>query len=176
MSPIAKIKAAFEAQDWSIVEEAYKELTGEDLKQPAKKSKVRGTKSNKVIVDEVPETVVKNIPLAKERDNDTFTSIRNKNQVVPPQKFVRDGKEHTMCGVEQLDLSKSKINLFEDDLSMENQLVGKPNKPVKKVSQTTREGYKEGLVEAQCKGCDRYFKVQREFASHYRCEGCMVRR
>lgn len=178
MSPIDKIKEAFLQQDWSIIQEAYEQLTGQELtnivenKTKAKKSKVRGKKSNEVLVDPVPE-VLESIPV--ERDQESFTSIKNGKRQ-EPVKVLKDGVERTMCVTEQIDLSKSKINLFYDDLSMENQLVGKANKPVSKVKQTTRPGYQNNLVEVQCKSCDRFFKVQKEFSSHFRCEGCMVRR
>lgn len=172
MSPIEKIKHAYQSQDWSIIQEAYKDLTGQDLtvKEVLKKS----SKKSKQI--ETPLKVDE--PIIEKKEQETFTTIKgNANNVRPPQKFVgADGKEHTYCGVEQIDLSKSKINLFDDDLSLETNFIGKPNKPLKKVKETTRQGYNDSLVEAQCKGCDRFFKVPREFASHYRCDGCMVRR
>lgn len=167
MSPIEKIKQAFQSQDWTIIQEAYKDLTGQDLSINEPKKKRSKKMENPIKVEE---------PVIDKKE-ETFTTIRKQNSVKPPQKFVgEDGKEHTYCGIEQIDLSKSKINLFNDDLTMETNFIGKPNKPVKQVKQTTRQGYNDSLVETQCKGCEKIFKVQREFASHYRCDGCMVRR
>lgn len=173
MSPIEKIKHAFQAQDWSIIQEAYKDLTGQDLASQEPKRKRTKKVATPLKVDE-PTPIV---PVV-ERSQETFTSIKaNNNLVRPPQKFIgEDGKEHTYCGVEQIDLDKSKINLFEDDLSLETNFIGAPNKPTKTIKRTTRPSYNDSLVEVQCKGCDKYFKVQREFASHFRCDGCMKRR
>lgn len=178
MSPIEKIKHAFLSQDWTIVQEAYKDLTGQELVVKETVKKTIGKKSKKI---ETPLKVDEPTPLPKVssivEEQETFTTIKRAGAVQAPQKFVgADGKEHTYCGVEQIDLSKSKINLFDDDLSLETNFIGKPNKPLKKVKETTRQGYNDSLVEAQCKGCDRFFKVPRDFASHYRCDGCMVRR
>lgn len=169
MSPIQKIKEGVLRQDWSIIQEAYHDLTGEDITIPVTdepKPSVKKKTSKKAAKKAVKKTVV------EEKDEGFTTSIRRKPQA--PQKIVKDGKEYTMMQTEEIDLNAINTQFIDyRDMFREDVEIDKKLKPKK---QMVRNRPEFTTVTANCVSCGRTFNnVNAAFAKHFRCNSCCRR-
>jgi hypothetical protein len=193
MTVIEKLREAIISQRWDIVTEVFQEFGGK-LEEVKKKTKVK-----KKAIEEVEKDVIsnerdnflthgliseKNIekvlnePVIKRRSNDDFLApIKNQNNRERDNSTGRtddNGNEIRIAYSEPLDTSKSKINLWEDDLSVAIQDI-EFNKKVTVKAPVNRQPRKDAIeIEASCKSCGRINKVLPMFAQHYRCDRCMV--
>lgn len=191
MTVIDKLREAIVSERWDIVKEVFEEFGGK-LEEVKKKSKVK----NKV-VEETEEDIAiserddvlihglvseKNIekvlsePVIKRRANEDFLApIKGQRQRESnPTRVDEHGNEVRLMYSEPFDRSKSKINLFEDDLSLASQDIAFSKKVITR-SPVTRQPRNEAVeIEAECKSCGRRDKVLPQFAAHYRCNKCMV--
>lgn len=195
MTVIEKLKEAIISERWDIVMDIYVDFGGnpkeiavltmqeeQKAKPKAKKVKPKSQLSDKLNTEELISE--KNIeialsePVIKRRSDDDFLSPikgnASKNVNNGTGRFDKDGNEIRIAYSEPLDISKSKINLFEDDLSIATKDIEFDKKVITKspVRRNTREDALE--INAVCKSCGRTDKVLPMFAQHYRCSRCMV--
>lgn len=173
---MAAIREAYKNNDWDAVDKACQDLFGmsiyEEKKKQTKKiviaeslpvdtgKKIRGKKANSVIVDVPVEA-----PPAKKKSDEFISTIKRGNRE------VQEG-DKIDCVSEPIDISKNRINFFNDDgtqcrddVKIDRLLVGN-NKPVAREERSAAE------VTARCKVCDKPGKVHPMFKEHYRCKGC----
>lgn len=170
MSPIEKIKEAFLQQDWTIIQEAFKELTGQDLesKPVAKRTKAALDNDDIPILKEPkkagrPKKVQVESKQSKDED---FTMVRKPRQ---GQQVREDGKVN--CAIEQIDIRKVK-NDFVDDKTLARK-DAKIDKKLMPKTRKERDRPEYSLVETECVSCGRIAKVEPFERKHYRCNRCM---
>lgn len=191
MTVIDKLREAIISERWDIVKEVFEDFGGK-LEDVKKKSRV-----NTKVVEETEEAITvndrddvlthglvseKNLekvlsePVIKRRTNEDFLSpIKGQKQRENnPVRIDENGKEIRLMYSEPFDKSKSKINLFEDDLSIASQDIAFSKKVITR-NPVARQPRNEAVeIEAECKSCGRRDKVLPQFAAHYRCNRCMV--
>ena len=172
MSPIQKIKEGVIRQDWSIIQEAYYDLTGEDVSTPVEivaPEKKTVKKSTKKTTKKVAKKVVKKETV---QDDGVTTSIKRKPQ--EPQKTEYKGKEYTVMQTEEIDLDAINTQFIDyPDLFREDVKIDKKLKPKKQVVRS-RPVFK--TTTATCTSCGRQFdNVNPAFVKHFRCNACCRR-
>lgn len=196
MTVIDKLREAIISERWDIVKEVFEDFGGK-LEEVKKKTKVK-----KKSIEDIEEAKI--VYSSDERDNPLthgLISERNIEKVLSEPVVKRGGNEDFLAPIkgqrqrensivridengnevrlmysEPFDKSKSKLNLFEDDLSIAQQDITFSKKVITKrpVARQSRQDAVE--VEAECKSCGRRNKVLPQFAAHYRCDRCMVAR
>lgn len=179
MKVIDKLKEALIHQRWDIIEEIYEDFGGNlsELSNNDKNIRANNIDCNTVRLEEV---IKSEKPKTISNNSDDFLSpikgSNSKSSVGKTGRFDENGIEIIIAQSEPLDITKSKINLYEDDLSIaagdidfDRRVINK--KPVK------RQQRKDTIeVPAICKSCEKQFMVLPQFAAHYRCDKCMFKR
>lgn len=188
MSPIEKIKEAFLLQDWSIIQEAFKDLTGQELEsKPVKKEKKTSSVPVELDIPEVgvPDNIVKKktgrpkkekigptgggSPPVKQSKAEDFTMPKKGN--ISGGKVVVNGKEYQQMAVTQIDI-RNVENTFVDN----GKLASADRKIDKKLQSGVRAERVRGeynQVEANCVSCGRLAMVEPFEKKHFRCKNCM---
>jgi hypothetical protein len=175
MKVIDKLKEALINQRWDIVEEIYEDFGGN-------LSELNNDSGKKVRMHNIDlsEPLPVEKPKVNSNSSDDFLSpIKNSNSKTYGGKtgrFDDDGNEIIIAQAEQLDISKSKINLYEDDLSIATGDIEFDRKVINKKPVARKQRKDTMEVPAICKSCEKQFMVLPQFAAHYRCDKCMFKR
>lgn len=174
MKVIDKLKEALIHQRWDIVEEVYEDFGGNlsDISVDTKKT-------SSVAIELGASTFVEKPKAATNSSEDFLSPIKtskSRGNGGKTGRFDKDGNEIVIAYSEPLDITKSKINLYEDDLSMAAGDIEFDRKVIVK-KPVARQQRKDTIeVPARCKSCEREFMVLPQFAAHYRCDRCMTKR
>lgn len=169
MSPIEKIKEAFLRKDWSIIQEAYNALTGQELEdtepevekeyeEPIELPKAKKTRAKKSVTKEPAQSKSEDFTMPKRKVGSGGVVLVN-------------GKEYNRMTVQQIDPNSIK-NTFTDNsnLASADRKIDKKLKP-RNLTERNRGEYSQ--VEANCVACGRLALVEPFEKKHYRCKYCM---
>ena len=174
MKVIDKLKEALIHQRWDIVEEIYEDFGGNlsDIN-------VNTKRTSAIEIDLGPSTFIENPKVTSNSSDDFLSPIKNPNSKSIGGKtgrFDAYGNEIILSSSEPIDISKSKINLYEDDLTDARSDIEFDRKVIVKKPVVRQQRRDTVEIPAICKSCEKQFMVLPQFAAHYRCDKCMIPR
>lgn len=192
MTPLEQLEQGIKLKDWNLIYQGFEGLTGrniapvsseiiEDDMSFSRMIEAHDAEDYKILepffrqasqksVHETPKLIS---PEPEERPDFSIRRNREEKNKQILSEHSEHGEDKKICRKEQIDLSKSKINLFHDDqesfqedTAIQKKITGKPVKRSPKYKPT----------QVTCSTCQKTFEVNPIFArENYRCDRCILR-